>query len=152
GSSSCGGETGWLPRAVSGGRPACVHARARRIIPCQLESMLMTAKIFGLGLSKTGTSSLQAALRTLGYRAAHFLEHRDEGRGEAWLAGDFETDCLASYDAALDLPVPVFYAQLDQRYPGSRFILTVREMASWLESVRKHWERYWEIDVPGDPH
>ena len=25
-------------------------------------------------------------------------------------------------------------------YPGSRFILTVRDEASWIDSVRRHWD------------
>lgn len=64
----------------------------------------MTAKGFGIGLSKTGTISLFAALALLGYRAA---EH----------------------DVATDLPLAAFYPQLDERYPGSKFILTLRDMA-----------------------
>ena len=102
----------------------------------------MTGKVLGIGLSRTGTMSLCQALRELGYRAADFVDHREAGRGESsWFAGDFESDSLAGYDAAVDLPVPAFYAQLDSRYPGSKFILTVRDARSWIESVRRHWAR-----------
>jgi hypothetical protein len=102
----------------------------------------MSGKIFGIGLSKTGTKSLSEALTQLGYRTAHYLEHRTEQRGQStWFAGDFASDCLPGYDAAVDLPIPIFYPQLDERYPGSKFILTVRDPLAWLISVQRHWER-----------
>ncbi len=103
----------------------------------------MTNKIFGLGLSKTGTKSLARALAKLGYRTAHHAEHfQNVAALESWFRGDFEPDALANFDAAADLPIPTFFADLDQRYPGSKFILTVRDVDKWLASVRGHWERY----------
>ena len=103
----------------------------------------MTGKVFGIGLSRTGTRSLGEALTLLGYRTASFVAHKTEERGKStWFAGDFETDSLPNHDAAVDLPIPTFYPQLDQRYPGSKFILTVREPASWIASIRRHWTRW----------
>ena len=32
-----------------------------------------------------------------------------------------------------------FYAQLDRAFPGSKFILTVREKEAWLRSAEVHW-------------
>ena len=40
-------------------------------------------------------------------------------------------------------PVIVCMEALDQRYPGAVFVLTTREIESWLESCRGHWE--WRI-------
>jgi len=94
--------------------------------------------IFGIGLSKTGTTSLFAALDQLGYRAATFRHFRGLGLDD-WFEGNFDTDYLAEYDAATDLPLAVLYPQLDRRYPGSKFILTVREISSWLASAKKHF-------------
>jgi hypothetical protein len=94
--------------------------------------------IFGIGLSKTGTTSLFAALDRLGFRSATYRHLRGLGLVE-WFEGKFERDYLAGYDAATDLPLAVFYPQLDERYPGSRFILTVRDRDSWLESARRHF-------------
>lgn len=111
----------------------------------------MTTKVFGIGLSRTGTLSLAAALQHLGYRAAHFVQHLQARRGEtSWFAGDFEADSLDGYDAAVDLPIPAFYPQLDARYPGSRFILTIREPDSWIASVRRHWARWPISETPDD--
>jgi hypothetical protein len=99
--------------------------------------------IFGIGLSKTGTTSLFAALDRLGYRAGTYRHLRALGL-QGWFSGDFRRDYLGDYDAVTDLPLAVYYAQLDKRYPGSKFILTVRDMDSWLESARQHFTR-----VPG---
>lgn len=97
-------------------------------------------KVLGIGLSRTGTMSLAQALGQLGYRAANFVDHREARRGESsWFAGDFDTDSLSGFDAAVDLPLPAFYPQLDARYPGSKFILTIRDPETWLVSVRRHW-------------
>jgi len=102
----------------------------------------MTGKIFGIGLSKTGTKSLQWALQQLGFRAAHFADHFRVRLGiKTWFIGDFETDCLANFDAAMDVPIPTFFTELDKRYPGSKFVLTSRDLESWLKSVQKHWTR-----------
>ena len=79
-------------------------------------------KVFGIGLSGTGSHSLVAALKTLGYRAKHYpkrLEQFDE------------------YDALADIPVSARFELLDQVYPGSRFVLTTRELEGWLANRRK---------------
>jgi Sulfotransferase domain len=97
-------------------------------------------KIFGIGLSKTGTTSLFAALHRLGYRAATY-RHMQRSGVPGWFAGDFSQDYLAEWQAVTDLPVGTYFHDLDRRYPGSKFILTCREIESWLDSMRRHWAR-----------
>jgi hypothetical protein len=55
--------------------------------------------------------------------------------------------------ALCDLPIPLLYKQLDAAYPGSKFVLTLRDEQSWLRSVRNHYDpaknpqqRYWAKD------
>jgi hypothetical protein len=98
------------------------------------------AKIFGIGLSKTGTTSLYAALHELGYAAATFRHMKRLGM-ESWFEGDFSPDYLAEYEAITDLPLGSFYPALDKRYPGSKFILTLRDVDKWLRSVEKQFTR-----------
>jgi hypothetical protein len=38
-----------------------------------------------------------------------------------------------------DVQTVPFYPQLDEEYPNSKFILTVRDIDMWLESTRKHF-------------
>lgn len=82
-----------------------------------------TGKVFGIGLSRTGAQTLNDSLELLGYRS-HFVVVHD----------DFES-LLPEYDAFTHFPLVEKYAELDQRFPGSKFILTVREREDWLKSV-----------------
>lgn len=84
-------------------------------------------KIFGIGLSRTGTLSLAFALRYLGYKTAHF---RYEGR----LIGD---DAIAQCDALTDTPVARRFRELDIAFPGAKFIYTIRDKESWLMSCQR---------------
>lgn len=95
-------------------------------------------KIFGLGLSKTGTSSLAEALNRLGVRTIHYPS--DASTFECLGNGRYRLPILEEYQGAVDIPIAPFYAQLDAEYPGSRFVLTVRERESWLRSVELHWK------------
>lgn len=93
-------------------------------------------KIFGIGLSKTGTTSLAHALEILGYRT------KDYPGLSRYRAGDLSSVDLAvveAYDALTDTPIPSFYRELDQRYPGAKFILTVRASEGWLKSCKKQF-------------
>jgi len=83
-------------------------------------------KIFGIGLQRTGTTSLFEALNTLGIRSApHGIP----------LYYDINDPILHKYDAFMDNPIPLLYKQLDQQIPGSKFILTLRDEESWLRST-----------------
>lgn len=93
-----------------------------------------SGKIFGVGLPKTGTSSLSRALEILGYRSCHFPH--DPVTVAELKAGRYDLSILQEYDALTDVPVPAVFAQLDAVWPGSKFVLTVRDLPSWLESCR----------------
>lgn len=108
-------------------------------------------RVFGIGLHKTATSSLHKAFQCLGFDSLHW------GNGEAPLiwqevnaAGRSKT--LERFYAACDIPIPMLYRQLDNSYPGSKFILTIREELQWLKSVERMWDRNynptrWQWDV-----
>ena len=85
-------------------------------------------KVFGVGLSRTGTQSLSDALNILGIRCIHYPASLDEIEG---------------YDAATDTTVAAYYKQLDTKYPKSKFVLTVRNnLKAWLESMRYLFEEF----------
>lgn len=106
-------------------------------------------KIFGIGLSRTGTLSLSTALSMLGFAVAHWSAHVGAQRGvNSWFRGDFTSDELVGIDAAADMPVPIYFRELDQRYPGSKFVLTVRDVGPWLVSLGRHFARF---DLTDDP-
>jgi hypothetical protein len=97
-------------------------------------------KVFCIGLNKTGTRSLHEALELLGFSSLHWggpevrikVERaRDEGRP---LLSDIE-----DVDAYSDiLALSTSFELLDQQYPGSKFILTVRDVDSWVASRTRH--------------
>jgi hypothetical protein len=99
-------------------------------------------KIFGIGLSRTGTLSLASALGLLGFEARHYP---DDPVTQAELKhGRYRLSVLETVDALLDIPVAPYFAQLDTAFPGSRFILTTRPTEPWLLSVEKHFDNYVE--------
>jgi Sulfotransferase domain len=89
----------------------------------------MSGKVFGIGLSKTGTTSLHHALTQLGFKGKHYPQHFEL----------FECDFspLDAYDAVTDIPAAAYYSQLDEVYPGSKFVLTVRDIDDWLASMER---------------
>ena len=93
-------------------------------------------KIFGVGLSKTGTSSLARALEILGYRTKDYLGIETYVRGDL---NSIYSKVIEENDAFTDTPIPSFYQELDKEYPGSKFILTVRETTGWLKSCKKQF-------------
>ena len=96
-----------------------------------------SGRLFAICLNKTGTTTLGHALNILGVPTIDYPT--DLRTLEQLEQGDYKLDILKSYKAVTDMPVGLFYPQLDKLYPGSRFILTVRDKPSWLKSVRDHW-------------
>ena len=95
------------------------------------------AKIFGIGFHKTGSTSLAVALEQLGYRVTGPNGVQDP---------DIEHNVRAmvhslvdEYDAFQDNPWPIVFEELDERYPRSKFILTVRDPGSWIRSQVRHF-------------
>jgi hypothetical protein len=109
-------------------------------------------RVFGIGMHKTATTSLNAAFKILGYDSFHW--DRGDLAREIWdQMNAFErSTTLERYYALSDLPMPLLYQRLDKAYPGSKFILTVRNELEWLMSVNRLWDaRYnpnrWEWEV-----
>lgn len=96
-------------------------------------------RVFCVGWHKTGTSTLGLALIELGYSVlgarldmVHPLR-RGELESVLNLAGE--------YDALQDVPWAALFRELDERYPGSKFILTERDEKTWLASASRHFGR-----------
>lgn len=94
-------------------------------------------KVFGIGLSRTGTQSLSHALNLLGWRAIHYPV--DAATLETLARGDARFPLLEAYDGITDITVAPFVAELADRYPDSRFVLTLRGREDWLRSCREHF-------------
>lgn len=94
-------------------------------------------KIFGIGFHKTGTSSLGRALELLGYRVTGPNGVRNPNIAQEVYQMAFEL--AEEFDAFQDNPWPILYRELDQRYRGSKFILTIRSPEHWIQSVVRHF-------------
>lgn len=110
-----------------------------------------SGKIFGIGFQKTGTSSLNQALRLLGYNAVGgFRINHPKGvtipspvTHEKVLAVALERAARA--DAFNDNPWPILFRELDAACPDAKFILTLRAPDRWIASVVRHFG-----DNPGE--
>ena len=104
-----------------------------------MESALTVPKVFCVGFQKTGTTSLEAALKMLGYSVASIF-------GRDWPIEKLRRDYVQTgleialnHDAVEDMPWPLMYRELDEAFPGSKFILTWREPDRWIKSIVSHF-------------
>jgi hypothetical protein len=111
--------------------------------------------VFGIGLNKTGTSSLHEALTILGYQSLHWggppireLVSRAITEGKPMLHY-LDPALEAVSDVAL---ISHNFDLADAQYPGSRFILTVRDLDAWLDSRRRHVEKNQQKKAEGEYH
>ncbi len=101
-------------------------------------------RVFCIGLNKTGTSSFHAAMEVLGLNSLHW--GGDEINQTVRAALDDGRPLLSGLDPAIDAfsdigLLATHFRQLDEQYPGSRFVLTVRPLEEWIDSRRRHVER-----------
>jgi hypothetical protein len=98
----------------------------------------MGPKVFNIGLNRAGTTSLSRALGLLGYRSLHFCFGRerlyDIARSNLRAGRRVFAGLDGDHDAFSDFAGQLFFRQLDRQYPGSRFILTIRDLEAWLDS------------------
>ena len=91
-------------------------------------------RVFGIGWAKTGTTTLGACLHRLGYRHCsqrlELVQPLVAGNPAPLLA------VAASAESFEDWPWPLAFRELDAAFPGSRFVLTVREPLRWLASYQ----------------
>lgn len=109
-------------------------------------------KIFCIGQNKTGTTSFAQSLKDLGiYVAPTFRDHDPmlEKVINDWSQGDYKRiKRFCRYAQGFqDYPfsLPNTYKALDSAFPGSKFVLTIRDSAEqWCDSyVRYYLNKYW---------
>ncbi|KAL6056602.1 Sulfotransferase family protein [Balamuthia mandrillaris] len=105
-------------------------------------------KVFGLGMPKTGTSSLAEALQMLGFDSHHtfhkpveLLLRKDKEDSIAPLSVDVVRR-YDPFDAVSDNPIPWFFEELLLMYPEAKFILTTRNVTKWWASWKAHMQRH----------
>lgn len=159
---------------VSNARLHCVSVHTLRESTCLSSTMLLSAvliplalstiylvsyhvsrpttdlkpKVFVLGLSKTGTTSVGNALALLGYKRIGWKDIRSRHLVHTFIHGDLSAlvDQAHYFDAFEDLPWPYVYHEMAEMYPNAKFVLTLRkDEDTWLKSMRRHMGRgTWE--------
>jgi len=103
-------------------------------------------KVFGIGFYKTGTTSLYEALRLLGYRTINgdrpgSYPGADDGATllKQIDAGDYRLPTFEQFDAFTDNPYFRIWRQIYDLYPDAKYILTVRDEQTWIDSCVKFY-------------
>ncbi|KAK5674803.1 hypothetical protein LTS10_012540 [Elasticomyces elasticus] len=113
----------------------------KRVVPMQ---------VLSLGFSRTGTSSMQLALETLGYPTYHMTSMvRNIPDADMWIEAHntkyfhkpgpsldrtFWDKLLGHVSATTDLPCAVFFEELIAAYPSVKCVLVEREVEAWYKS------------------
>lgn len=84
--------------------------------------MMSDIKIFGIGLSRTGTTSCYCLMKRFGFSAVHYPSSFRE---------------IHDHVFSNDSPVSARFERLDRLYPHSLFIYSTREVKKWAESCLK---------------
>jgi hypothetical protein len=105
-------------------------------------------KVFGIGAARTGTSSLGRAFVMLGFRHKSW----DPSLWTSFERGDLAPILAeaARYETFEDGPWngADLYRTLDRQFPGSKFILTVRNVESWSRSHERHFSTAGDRQIP----
>lgn len=94
-------------------------------------------KVLGVGFHKTGTSTLRVALEILGYNVCKARTDLAKDLFENNLDKIFEV--AKTKNAFQDNPWALLYKEFDKKYPGIKFILTMRDKKDWIKSVVNHF-------------
>ncbi|MBW8783562.1 MAG: hypothetical protein JF593_02810 [Novosphingobium sp.] len=122
----------------------------------------MPLHVIGAGLGRTGTLTLKTALETLGFGPCHhmlevfanpqqvpFWNRAASGQAVEW------EDVFGDYRASVDWPSAHFYAELDERYPEAKVILSLRDPERWYDSMTETILKSMQLmgvdrDIPAD--
>ncbi|CAH0054343.1 unnamed protein product [Clonostachys solani] len=120
-------------------------------------------KVLILGLGRTGTASMRAAMKQLGYVDTYHMMNcsienppdalmwmdaltaKYDGKGKPFTREDWDK-LLGNAQAVCDWPAIAFAKELIEAYPEAKVVLTNREVHSWHASTMK--TVYWRVTDP----
>jgi hypothetical protein len=105
-------------------------------------------KVFQIGFNKCGTDSISRLFKSSGYNAAHWEKGKlartikyNLNNNIKILTGIENFMCYTDLDSTIDeFPNEAFkyFKEIDKQYPGSKFILNLRNIDTWIESRIHH--------------
>jgi hypothetical protein len=91
-------------------------------------------KVFGIGWAKTGTTTLGDCFKILGF------DHQSQDLGLVQDIGQGDLSRIMALaeqkETFEDWPWIILYKELDEAFPGSRFVLTKRNSEQWVRSYK----------------
>ncbi|KAI9054587.1 hypothetical protein LZ554_001740 [Drepanopeziza brunnea f. sp. 'monogermtubi'] len=120
-------------------------------------------KVLILGLGRTGTASMRAAMKELGYFDTYYMMNcsienppdalmwmdalvaKYDGVGAPFTRADWDR-LLGNCQAVCDWPAVVFAKELIEAYPEAKVVLTNRDVDSWHASTMR--TVYWRATDP----
>jgi len=114
-------------------------------------------KVFGIGMFKTGTTSLGRCFEILGYKTLHgpwwpenqMILDPWYRNPKAWPQYHNNLKALTQdFEAFQDYPWMFLYEELDSWYPDAKFILTARDSEAVAESDLRMWKRMGMKSIP----
>ena len=105
-------------------------------------------KVFCLGFSKTGTTSIEEALKILGYNMyrGHFSTYVAHYLHALYVFGGIEEILKVTqyYDAFADAPFggTKLYEHLVKKYPDATYVQTIRDPESWYQSFEAMFTKF----------
>ena len=117
-------------------------------------SQRFPGKVFCVGFNKTGTTSIEEALREFGYRLGN--QAAAEMLLADWYKRDFDRliRFCQTAEAFQDIPfsLPGTYRVLDEAFPVAKFILTLRDSKEeWFQSLVKFHTKLFSSDKDRPP-
>jgi hypothetical protein len=86
-------------------------------------------KVFGIGLSRTGTTSLNSCLNVLGFNSKHWMINK---KIIDWVD-------IFNFNGLTDTPISFQFESIYYAFPKAKFIYTIRDSDSWGKSVERHF-------------
>ena len=100
-------------------------------------------KIFCIGFNKTGTTSLMNFFLNLSIKTCDGIADSSfKDVQEFYYSEDkfkYLEKLLSSFVAFEDVPWPIFYKELFNKFPNSYYILTTRNADAWIRSCKNHF-------------
>ncbi len=101
-------------------------------------------KVFCIGMNRTGTTSIGKALEILGYNVKREIKKQDE---RIFDSNNFDKiinyilKVSEEFDAFTHEPWNIYFKELDHKFPNAKFILTLRDEESWVNSFYNYFKK-----------
>ncbi|HET7015249.1 MAG TPA: sulfotransferase [Streptosporangiaceae bacterium] len=100
-------------------------------------------RVIGVGLNRTGTTSLAFALEELGFGPCYHLRtlNSEPHRAADWIAAEEDPALIdwervfQGFESAVGSPASAFWREITDAFRSAKVILTVRPADGWYESV-----------------